>query len=114
MGALHGGHLSLIRRAKAECDIVTITDYVNPLQFGPAEDLAAYPRDLEGDIQKATTAGAGIIFAPTTEDLWTRSPVTSVRVDDVTDRLEGASRPGFFDGVATIVTKLFSLSGPCS
>jgi pantoate--beta-alanine ligase len=113
MGALHAGHLSLIRRAAADCAEVTVTDYVNPLQFGPTEDLAAYPRDLERDCELAAQAGATSVFAPTTEDLWPRSPCTSIRVEGLTDSLEGASRPGHFDGVATVVAKLLSLAGPC-
>jgi pantoate--beta-alanine ligase len=113
MGALHAGHLSLIRRAAAECDVVAVTDYVNPLQFGPSEDLTAYPRDLARDCRLASEAGADIVFAPTTEDLWPRPPTTVVRVEGLSENLEGASRPGHFDGVATIVTKLFSLAGPC-
>jgi pantoate--beta-alanine ligase len=113
MGALHAGHLSLIRRAAGQCDVVTVTDYVNPLQFGPTEDLSAYPRDLERDCRLADEAGAGSVFAPATEDLWPRSPCTSVCVEGLTDRMEGASRPGHFEGVATVVTKLLSLAGSC-
>jgi pantoate--beta-alanine ligase len=113
MGALHAGHMSLIRKAVAECDVVAVTDYVNPLQFGPSEDLTVYPRNLRRDCGLAAEAGAHIVFAPTTEDLWARPPTTSVRVEGVSDYLEGASRPGHFEGVATIVTKLFSLAGPC-
>ena len=113
MGALHAGHMSLIRKAAAECDVVAVTDYVNPLQFSPSEDLTSYPRNLRRDCELAAEAGAHIVFAPTTEDLWSRPPTTSVRVEGVSEPLEGASRPGHFDGVATIVTKLLSLAGPC-
>jgi pantoate--beta-alanine ligase len=113
MGALHAGHLSLIRRAAGDGPVVTVTDYVNPLQFGPAEDLGAYPRDLDRDCALAEQAGAGSVFAPTSEDLWPRPPCTTVRVEGLTDGLEGQSRPGHFDGVATIVAKLLSLAGPC-
>jgi pantoate--beta-alanine ligase len=113
MGALHGGHMSLIRKAAADCDAVAVTDYVNPLQFGPAEDLSAYPRDLERDCRLAAEAGADFVFAPSTEELWPHAPTTSVRVEGLTETLEGASRPGHFDGVATVVAKLFALSGPC-
>jgi pantoate--beta-alanine ligase len=113
MGALHAGHMSLIRKAAAECDVVAVTDYVNPLQFGPSEDLTTYPRDLRGDCRLAEEAGADVLFAPTTEELWARPPTTSVRVEGLSETLEGASRPGHFDGVATIVVKLFSLAGPC-
>jgi pantoate--beta-alanine ligase len=113
MGALHAGHLSLIRRAAADCDAVAVTDYVNPLQFGPAEDLAAYPRDLAEDCRLAGAVGADLVFAPTTEELWPESPRTSVRVEGLTEVMEGSSRPGHFDGVATIVAKLCALAGPC-
>jgi pantoate--beta-alanine ligase len=113
MGALHAGHLSLIRRAAADCDVVTLTDYVNPLQFGPTEDLAAYPRDLDRDCRLAGEAGAEVVFAPTTAELWPESPRTSVRVEGLTEVMEGSSRPGHFDGVATVVAKLFALAGPC-
>jgi pantoate--beta-alanine ligase len=113
MGALHAGHLSLIRRATADCDVVAVTDYVNPLQFGPAEDLDAYPRDLEADCRLASGAGAHLVFAPTTKELWPESPRTSVRVEGLTEVMEGSSRPGHFDGVATIVAKLCALAGPC-
>lgn len=113
MGALHAGHLSLIRRAAADCGVVAVTDYVNPLQFGPGEDLGAYPRHLDRDASLAAEAGAHVLFAPSTEELWPEAPVTSVRVDGVSAEMEGAARPGHFDGVATIVAKLFSLAGPC-
>ena len=113
MGALHAGHLSLIRRAAADCDVVAVTDYVNPLQFGPAEDLAAYPRNLEEDCRLAGEVGAHLVFAPTSEELWPESPRTSVRVEGLTEVMEGSSRPGHFDGVATIVAKLCALAGPC-
>jgi pantoate--beta-alanine ligase len=113
MGALHAGHKSLIRRAAAECDVVAVTDYVNPLQFGPAEDLGAYPRDLARDCEVAADAGADLVFAPSTDELWPESPITSVRVEGMSEILEGASRPGHFDGVLTIVAKLLSLSGDC-
>jgi pantoate--beta-alanine ligase len=113
MGALHAGHMSLIRKAAAECDVVAVTDYVNPLQFGPSEDLTSYPRNLQRDSALAAEAGAHLVFAPTTEELWPRPPTTSVRVEGVSEFLEGASRPGHFEGVATIVTKLFSLAGAC-
>ena len=113
MGALHGGHMSLIRRAAGECDVVAMTDYVNPLQFGANEDLAAYPRDLERDCRLAEEAGARFVFAPSPEQLWPQPGVTTVHVDGLTELMEGTSRPGHFDGVTTIVAKLFSLTGPC-
>ncbi len=114
MGALHGGHMSLIRRAAAECDVAALTDYVNPLQFGPSEDLGAYPKDLSRDCELAAEAGAQLMFAPSPEQVWPDGePSTSVRVSGLTDRLEGQARPGHFDGVTTIVCKLLSVSGPC-
>jgi pantoate--beta-alanine ligase len=114
MGALHAGHFSLIRRAAADCDLVAVTDYVNPLQFGPAEDLSAYPRRLDEDCRSAGEVGAHLVFAPTTEQLWSEPPRTTVHVAGLTDGLEGAARPGHFDGVTTIVAKLLALAGPCS
>jgi pantoate--beta-alanine ligase len=113
MGALHAGHASLINRAVADCDVVAVTVYVNPLQFSASEDLASYPRDLENDLAAAEDAGAGYVFAPSVEEMFPRSPRTMVSVGDVTTALEGASRPGHFAGVATIVTKILSLTGPC-
>jgi pantoate--beta-alanine ligase len=113
MGALHAGHLSLMERAVTDCDVVATTLFVNPLQFGPSEDLSAYPRDLEGDRAKATTAGVTYLFAPSQIEMFPRPPLTSVRVAGLSERLEGEARPGHFDGVATIVIKLFALAGPC-
>jgi pantoate--beta-alanine ligase len=114
MGALHAGHRSLVARAAAECDVVAVTVFVNPLQFDKADDLARYPRDLDGDVAQAAAAGATIVFAPPVEEMYPGFPVpvaTSVHVDAVGDVLEGASRPGHFDGVATVVAKLCSLAG---
>ncbi|MGI8492173.1 MAG: pantoate--beta-alanine ligase [Acidimicrobiales bacterium] len=113
MGALHGGHLSLLRRARADCDLVAMTDYVNPLQFAPAEDLASYPRDLERDLALAAAAGAHCVLAPTPEQMWPQPPLVTVRVGRLSETLEGRSRPGHFDGVATIVAKLLAATGPC-
>jgi pantoate--beta-alanine ligase len=113
MGALHEGHASLIRRSAAECDVTAVTVFVNPLQFGPAEDFATYPRDLSRDVDVAAAAGAGLLFAPPVEDMYPGgAPAVSVTVAGE-DVLEGASRPGHFDGVATVVAKLFNLAGPC-
>ena len=114
MGALHAGHRSLVARAAAECDVVAVTVFVNPLQFTVAEDLATYPRDLEGDVRQAAASGATIVFAPPVEEMYSGFPApvaTSVHVDAVGDGLEGAARPGHFDGVATVVAKLCSLAG---
>jgi pantoate--beta-alanine ligase len=113
MGALHDGHLSLIRLAAAQCEVVAVTIYVNPLQFAAGEDLASYPRDLDGDLSSAGEVGAALVFAPTPEDLWPTPPGTMVSVPALSTPLEGLARPGHFDGVGTIVTKLFSLAGPC-
>ena len=113
MGALHGGHLSLVRRAAAEATTVAVTVYVNPLQFGEDEDLEHYPRDLDRDVEVASAAGADLVFAPRVAEMWPEPPLTKVHVAGLTDRWEGAARPGHFDGVATIVTKLLALAGPC-
>jgi pantoate--beta-alanine ligase len=113
MGYLHAGHTSLMQRAAAECDVVAATSFVNPLQFAPGEDLAAYPRDPEGDQAKAAAAGVEILFAPPTDEMFPEPPLTAVTVASLSDTLEGASRPSHFAGVATVVTKLFALAGPC-
>jgi pantoate--beta-alanine ligase len=116
MGALHAGHCSLVARAAAECDVVAVTVFVNPLQFDDAADLAAYPRDLDADVAKAKSAGASVVFAPPVEEMYGAGPAriaTTVHVAGVSEGLEGASRPGHFDGVSTVVAKLFALSGRC-
>jgi pantoate--beta-alanine ligase len=114
MGYLHKGHASLIRRSASECDVTAVTIFVNPLQFGAGEDLSAYPRDLERDLALAEQAGAAIVFAPSVDQMYPGGPVlTAIRVAEVSDGMEGASRPGHFDGVATVVAKLFAIAGPC-
>jgi pantoate--beta-alanine ligase len=113
MGSLHAGHISLMERAARECEVVVATLFVNPLQFGPAEDLETYPRDPEGDRAKAEAAGVAYLFAPSQAEMFPDAVVTVVSVTPLTDVLEGAIRPGHFQGVATIVTKLLSLAGPC-
>lgn len=114
MGYLHEGHRSLMRAARAECDLVVVTIFVNPLQFGPTEDLDRYPRDLDGDVAACTAEGVDLVFAPTTAEMYPRFPSsTTVHVADLTDGLCGASRPGHFDGVTTVVTKLFAIAGAC-
>jgi pantoate--beta-alanine ligase len=113
MGALHAGHLSLMARAAAECDVVAATLFVNPLQFAPSEDLSAYPRDADGDAAKAGGAGVAYLFAPDVTEMFPEPSLTTVGVAGLSDVLDGANRPGHFDGVATIVTKLFALAGPC-
>jgi len=113
MGALHEGHLSLIGAARAECDDVALTIFVNPLQFAAGEDLDAYPRPLSRDLAMAAEAGASVAFTPTTEEMYPRPTATNVHVDGLTGAMEGASRPTHFDGVTTVVTKLFNIAGPC-
>jgi len=113
MGYLHAGHTSLMRRAAAECDVGAATSFVNPLQFAPTEDLAAYPRDPEGDRAKAAAAGVDIFFAPPIDEMFPEPPRTAVTVAGLSEILEGKSRPSHFAGVATVVTKLFALAGPC-
>ncbi|HVF31856.1 MAG TPA: pantoate--beta-alanine ligase, partial [Acidimicrobiales bacterium] len=116
MGSLHEGHASLLRRAAAECDVAAATIFVNPLQFGPTEDLATYPRDLEGDRRLAEACGVRHLFAPREAEMYPdgRDGVrTTVHVDGPSQGLEGASRPTHFDGVATVVTKLFAIAGAC-
>ncbi|MHB1777685.1 MAG: pantoate--beta-alanine ligase [Acidimicrobiales bacterium] len=116
MGALHDGHRSLVDRAAAECDLVAVTIFVNPLQFGEQADLDGYPRTLEADLAVCDAAGVDVVFAPSVEEMypsWPAPVATSVRVGGVAEPWEGASRPGHFDGVATVVTKLFALAGRC-
>lgn len=113
MGALHEGHLSLLRRAAADCDVVAMTVFVNPLQFGPREDLDSYPRDLERDSRVAAAAGADYLFAPSVAEMYPGGMRTSVVVSGVAEGMEAASRPGHFAGVATVVAKLFAIAGPC-
>ncbi|MDD4600857.1 Pantothenate synthetase [bioreactor metagenome] len=115
MGYLHEGHLSLIREAKAQQDVVVASIFVNPLQFGANEDFAVYPRDLERDSQLAADAGLDIIFAPSVEEMYPQgfeNMITFVDLIHITDKLCGAARPGHFRGVATVVTKLFNLVCP--
>jgi pantoate--beta-alanine ligase len=113
MGALHDGHLSLVHAARDACDLVAMTIFVNPLQFGAGEDLAAYPRDLERDMVLAREHGVDVVFAPAVEEMYTSPPLTSVVVPELASTMEGASRPTHFAGVATVVAKLFNIAGPC-
>ena len=113
MGSLHAGHLSLVERSAARSDVTVVSVFVNPLQFGPTEDFAAYPRDLDRDVDLAAGAGADLVFAPPLEEMYPGPMLTTVSVGDVSEPLEGAARPGHFDGVATVVAKLFSIVGPC-
>jgi len=112
MGALHEGHLSLIRLARKHADVVVTTVFVNPLQFGPGEDFGRYPRPLPNDIMAAADAGAEYVFAPSVREMYPEGFQTSVHVEQLTARLEGAVRPGHFRGVTTIVAKLFTAVKP--
>jgi len=112
MGALHEGHLSLIRRAREENDVVVVSVFVNPTQFGPQEDYSRYPRDLSRDTALAVEAGADLVFAPAAEEMYLPGHSTWVEVEGLTDGRCGASRPGHFRGVCTVVTKLFALCRP--
>lgn len=112
MGYFHEGHLSLMRRAKGECDLVVVSIFVNPLQFGPREDFASYPRDFDRDVAMAEETGADIVFAPTLAEMYPDHFYTTVDVKKITDPLCGRSRPGHFRGVATVVTKLFNIVRP--
>lgn len=109
MGALHDGHLSLIKTAREQCDTVAVTIFVNPTQFGPNEDLEAYPRPLEQDLDKCREHGATMVFTPSVETMYPQGGETSIHVGGVTEGLCGRSRPSHFDGVATIVAKLFHI-----
>jgi pantoate--beta-alanine ligase len=112
MGALHEGHLSLLRAAAADCDVVALTIFVNPLQFGAGEDLSAYPRPLDRDLELAEDAGADVVFTPSTDEMYPEPTLSTVHVDQLTLGMEGASRPTHFDGVTTVVAKLFNIAGP--
>jgi pantoate--beta-alanine ligase len=112
MGALHEGHLSLVRLAKKQCDLVVVSVFVNPTQFGPTEDLSKYPRTFERDQEMLTSENVEIIFAPSTEEMYPPGASTYVEVEGLSERLDGKSRPGHFRGVATIVSKLFNIVQP--
>ena len=112
MGALHEGHLALLRAARAKCDVLILTIFVNPTQFGPNEDLAKYPRDEAGDLAKARTCRIDLAFCPDASAMYPAGAQTFVEVRELQQPLCGARRPGHFAGVATIVTKLFHLTKP--
>ncbi|MGB7171022.1 MAG: pantoate--beta-alanine ligase [Acidobacteriaceae bacterium] len=112
MGALHEGHISLVRAAKAACDAVAVTIFVNPTQFGPNEDLSKYPRTFEADCRLLEAEDVDLLFAPDVADMYPPGATTWVEVEEIQDRLDGQSRPGHFRGVATIVAKLFHLFAP--
>src|SRR6266849_5518450 len=109
MGALHEGHLSLIRRARADCSRVYASIFLNPTQFGPNEDLSKYPRTFERDVEQLNNAGVEVLFAPEINEIYPPGFRTYVNVEGLSERLEGRSRPGHFRGVATVVLKLFEI-----
>jgi pantoate--beta-alanine ligase len=112
MGALHEGHLSLVRAAKARCDVTAVSIFVNPLQFAPTEDLDKYPRPLERDAGMLEQLGVDLLFLPTVDEMYPPGAQTHVQVNELSTKLDGASRPGHFRGVATVVTKLFEIVRP--
>lgn len=113
MGNLHEGHLNLVREAKKICDVVVVSIFVNPIQFGPNEDFDSYPRTLEQDSHLLADVGCDIIFAPSVEQMYGNKPrLTNISVTDITNDLCGLQRPGHFDGVAVVVTKLFNIVQP--
>jgi len=112
MGALHAGHLSLVRAAKASCDRVAASIFVNPTQFGPKEDFSQYPRSFESDCELLEQEGVDVLFAPSPDEMYPTASNTWVDVPEIGARLDGASRPGHFRGVATVVTKLFHIVAP--
>lgn len=112
MGALHEGHLELVRRIDEMADIVVVSIFVNPTQFGPQEDLDRYPRDLTRDVDLCIEAGVDFLFTPEADEIYPPGPPTYVEVSGLSDRIEGASRPGHFRGVTTVVLKLFEIVQP--
>ena len=112
MGALHEGHLSLVRRAREENATAVVSIFVNPAQFGPGEDFAAYPRDMDADLARLGEAGVDVVFAPSADEMYPAGFGTYVDVGRIAERLEGAARPGHFRGVATVVCKLLSIVRP--
>ena len=112
MGALHEGHLSLVRAARAQCDAVAVSIFVNPTQFGPSEDFAKYPRSFERDCTALEKEGVDIVFAPSVEEMYRKGETTWVTVEGLSEKLDGRSRPGHFRGVTTVVAKLFHVLEP--
>jgi pantoate--beta-alanine ligase len=113
MGFLHEGHASLILAARADCDLVAVSIFVNPLQFGPQEDLAAYPRDLDRDLDLCSRERADVVFHPDVGEMYPEPSPLRVSVGPLGEKMCGRARPGHFDGVATVVAKLFNIAGPC-
>jgi pantoate--beta-alanine ligase len=112
MGALHAGHIALVRAARSQCDVVAASIFVNPTQFGPNEDFAKYPRTFEQDCAILTNEGVALVFAPPPDEMYPTGASSFVEVESVGDRLDGASRPEHFRGVATVVAKLFHIAAP--
>lgn len=112
MGALHAGHLSLVRASKSRCKVTAVSIFVNPLQFGPSEDLSKYPRPLERDLALLEEAGVDLVFLPSVEEMYPAGAKTRVIVEDLSNKLDGLSRPGHFNGVTTVVGKLFEIVRP--
>jgi pantoate--beta-alanine ligase len=112
MGALHEGHLSLVRESKSQCDFTAVSIFVNPLQFGPTEDFAKYPRTLERDVALLDELGVDLLFIPSVAEMYPPRAKTAVEVGDLSSRLDGGSRPGHFRGVTTVVCKLFEIVRP--
>lgn len=112
MGALHAGHISLVRAARASCDATVVSIFVNPTQFAPNEDFSKYPRTFDADCNALDREGVDLLFAPSAEEMYSNGASTFVDVEGVSDRLDGVSRPGHFRGVATVVAKLFHIVGP--
>jgi len=112
MGFLHDGHVELLRQGRRRADALILSIFVNPTQFGPTEDYAKYPRDMEGDLKKAEIVGTDIVFTPPVSEMYPEGSQTTVRVKNLPEHLCGLSRPGHFEGVATVVTKLFNITMP--
>lgn len=112
MGALHEGHLKMMKQSVGENDVTVISVFVNPLQFGPNEDLAAYPRDIQTDMAKAETVGVDYIFYPNEQEMYPQRPTIEIKAGRLASVLEGEQRPGHFDGVVTVVNKLFNIVKP--
>jgi pantoate--beta-alanine ligase len=113
MGYLHSGHMSLVERSVSDNDFTFVTIFVNPLQFAASEDLSTYPRDLDSDLAQCRAAGVDLVLAPGVDEMYPEEPLAKVTVAQISASMEGAKRPSHFAGVATVVSKLFNISGPC-